>query len=65
MAKKRDWVDSTNLESNVAQNFQLHHVNQTLAGLGLAATERAAREQQERGEERTHTRSPHDAATEI
>jgi hypothetical protein len=32
MARKRDWVDYTNLASNVAQNFQLHHVNHTLAG---------------------------------
>lgn len=48
MAKERDWVDYANLASNVTQNFQLRHTNQTLEGLERAATERALGEQQNR-----------------
>ena len=48
MAKERTWIDYANLGSNIAQNFQLHHANQTLEELQRAATASALSEQQKR-----------------
>lgn len=48
MAKERTWVDYANLASNVAQNLQLRHANQTLEELQRAATASALTQQQKR-----------------
>jgi len=48
MAKERDWIGYANLASNLTQNMQLRHANQTLEELHRAATASALNEQEAR-----------------
>lgn len=44
MSKQRDWVDYANLASNVAQNVQLHDVQQKLGAMAHVAANQERRE---------------------